>query len=151
MSAGKVVGVTYTALALDNNFLDGIKKVTGLEVGVYGGETLSATTISDLRGETRPIGIKNANKTISNNVLTKGSDFQGQISLLNTSYFSVFHPLKDADNSVVGMLLAGRPAASIFAAASQSIELTFLITVLLIILSIFPSYFVARYITNQLK
>jgi len=151
MSGGKVIGVTYVALALDNNFLDGIKKVTGLEVGIYGGEILSATTISDLRGETRPIGIKNANKTISNNVLTKGEDFQGQISLLNTSYFAVFHPLKDADNAVVGMLLAGRPAASIFAAAGKSIELTFLITVLLIILSILPSYTVAKYITNQLK
>lgn len=150
-SDGKVIGVAYVALALDNNFLDGIKRVTGLEIGVYGGEILSATTISDLRGNTRPIGIKNTNKTISNNVLTKGEDFQGQISLLNTSYFAVFHPLKDADNAVVGMLLASRPAASIFTAASKSIELTFLITVLLIILSVLPSYYIARYITNQLK
>jgi hypothetical protein len=148
---GKVIGVSLVALSLDNNFLDGIKKVTGLEVGIYGGEVLSATTISDIRGITRPIGIKNANKTISNNVLTKGEDFQGQISLLNTSYFAVYHPLKDADNAVVGMLLAGRPSGSIFATAGKSIELTFLITVLLIVLSILPSYTIARYITNQLK
>jgi len=150
-SQDKVIGVIEVAMSLDNNFLDGIKKVTGLEVGVYGGEVLSATTISDLRGVTRPIGIKNTNKTISNNVLTKGEDFSGQISLLNTSYFAVFHPLKDADNSVVGMLLAGRPATSIFAAAGKSIELTFLVTVLLIVLSVLPSYTIARYITNQLK
>jgi hypothetical protein len=150
-SQDKVVGVVIAALSLDNNFLDGIKKVTGLEVGIYGGEILSATTISDLRGITRPIGIKNTNKTINNNVLIKGENFQGQVSLLNTSYFAVYHPLKDADNAVVGMLLAGRPSSSIFATAGRSIELTFLVTVLLIVLSILPSYLIARYITNQLR
>jgi hypothetical protein len=147
---GKVIGAVIVAISLDNSFLDGIKNITGLEVAVYGGEILSATSISDLHGATRPIGIRNSNKDISNIVLTKGKDFSGVISLLNTSYFAVYHPLKDVNNEVVGMLLAGRPAASIFAAAGHSIELTFLTTVILIGISIFPSFFIAKYITNQL-
>jgi hypothetical protein len=150
-SAGKVIGVTIVNLSLDNSFLDGIKKVTGLEVGIYGGESLSATTISNLTGTTRPIGIKNSNKDISNTVLLKGEDYSGLINLLNTSYFAVYHPLKDIDNEVVGMLLAGRPGSSIFAAAGRSIELTFLVTVVLMVLSTLPSFYIARYISNQLK
>lgn len=151
LSAGKVVGVTVVALPLDNNFLDGIKKVTGLEVAVYGGEVLSATTISDLRGVTRPIGIKNTNKVITNTVLTKGEEFSGLISFLNTSYFAVYHPLKDANNDVLGMLLAARTSSSIFTTAGKSIELTFLVTVILIGLSVLPSFYIAKYITDQLK
>jgi hypothetical protein len=150
-SGDKVVGITVVAMTLDNNFLDGIKKVTGLEVGIYGNDILSATTISDLKGVTRPIGIKESNKEIKNNVLTKGENYSGLVSLLNTSYFAVYHPLKDVDNEVVGMLLAGRPASSIFATAGKSIELTFLVTVVLMVLSVFPSYYVAKYIFNQLK
>jgi hypothetical protein len=69
---------------------------------------------------------------------------------LNTSYFAVYSPLKDVDGSVVGMLLVGRPGASIFATASRSIEMTFLVAVGLIALSIFPSFWIARYIANQL-
>ena len=151
MADGKVIGVSVVALALDNNFLDGVKKVTGLEVAIYGGEILSATTISDLHNITRPIGIKNSDKTVSNNVLTKGEDYSGLVSLLNTSYFAVYHPLKDTNNEVVGMLLAGRPASSIFATAGKSIELTFLVSVALMALSTLPSYLISKYISNQLS
>ncbi len=147
---GKVVGVVVVAISLDNSFLDGIKKATLLEVSVYGGEVLAATTISDLRGTTRPVGIKETNRAVREKVITKGESFSGQVSILNTSYFAVYSPLKDVDGSVVGMLLIGRPGASIFAAASRSIELTFLVTVGLIILSVFPSFWIAKYISNQL-
>lgn len=150
MVSGKVIGATIVALTIDNNFLDGIKKLTGLEVSVYGGDKLSATTISDLSGTSRPIGIKNDNKTINNTVLTLGNNYSGLVSLLNTSYFAVFHPLKDINNDSVGMLSAGRPAQSIYSTASKTIELTFLITIVLIILSVFPSYYIAKYLSNQL-
>ncbi len=148
---GKVIGVIFSSQTLDNNFLDGIQKATGLEIGLYGGETLSATTINDTKNLSRPIGIKNTNKNISNLVLLQGKNYSGQINLLNTSYFAAYHPLKDSNNETVGMIFAGRPSASIFATAGKSIEITFLITVILIIFSFLPSYLIARYISSQLK
>lgn len=150
-SGDKVVGATVVAVSLDNNFLDGVKKISGLEMGIYGNDVLSATTISDLRGVTRPIGTKETREEIKNKVLIKGEEYSGIVSLLNTSYFAVYHPLKDVDNEVVGMLLAGRPSSSVFETARKSIEMTFLITVVLMVLSILPSYLVAKYIFNQLK
>ncbi|HWS49114.1 MAG TPA: cache domain-containing protein [Candidatus Methanoperedens sp.] len=147
----KVVGATIIGLSLDNNFLDGIKKITGLEVGIYGSDILSATTISDLRGKTRPVGIRETNDIVIDKVMLRGESYSGLVSLLNTSYFAVYYPLKDVDNEVVGMLLAGKAAIGIFTAAGKSIELTFLVTVLLMILSILPSYLVSKYIFNQLK
>jgi hypothetical protein len=146
-----IIGAVVVAITLDNSFLDGIKEYTGLEAGIYGGDVLSATTISDLKGQTRPIGIKESSLDIKDNVLTKGENYKGLVSLLNTSYFAVYRPLKDVDNEVVGMLLVGRPAVSIFATAGKSIELTFLVTIVLVLLSIFPSYFISKYITNQLR
>lgn len=149
--AEKVVGASVVAMTLDNNFLDGVKKVTGLEIGIYGGEVLSATTISDLAGKTRPIGIKESNTNIKNMVLIRGEGYSGLTTLLNSSYFAVYHPLRDINNEIVGMLLAGRPSSSIFISAGKSIELTFLITVVMMVLSIFPSYLISKYIYNQLK
>jgi len=151
ISEENVIGAVVVAITLDNSFLDGIKEFTGLEAGIYGGDILSATTISDLKGQTRPIGIKESSLDIKNNVLTKGENYKGLVSLLNTSYFAVYRPLKDVDNEVVGMLLVGRPAVTIFATAGKSIELTFLVTIILILFSIFPSYLISKYITNQLR
>ncbi len=150
ISDGKIIGASIVALTIDNNFLDGIKKQTGLEISVYGSDKLSATTISDLSGTTRPIGVKSANKKINDTVLTLGNNYSGTVSILNTSYFAVFHPIKDINNDVLGMLTAGRPAESIYETAGKSIELTFLITIGLIALSVFPSYYIARYLTNQI-
>jgi hypothetical protein len=149
-SEGKVIGASIIALPIDNNFLDGIKKQTGLEIGVYGADKLSATTISDLSGITRPIGIKSSNKKINDTVLNLGNNYSGSVSILNTNYFAVFHPIKDINNDVLGMLTAGRPAESIYETASKSIELTFLITIALIAVSVFPSYYIAKYLTSQI-
>jgi hypothetical protein len=150
-SGAKVVGVSMITMPLDNNFLDGINQITGLEMSVFGGDVLSATTISNLDDETRPVGIKEINNQVKENVLIKGEKFSGLVPFLNTTYFSVYHPLKDVNNEVVGMLLASRPSSSIFVAASNSIELTFLVTVVMILLSIVPSYAVSKFIYSQLK
>ncbi len=148
---GKVVGAVLVTQALDNNFLDGIKKITGLEVAIYGDDTLSATTISDLSSDTRTLGIKTTNQDIRDTVLIKGKDYSNQIAILNSTYFASFKPLKDADNSVIGMLMAGRLSDSIFDTAGRSIELTFIMTVTLISLSTIPSYYLAKYLSDQLK
>jgi hypothetical protein len=112
---------------------------------------LAATTISDLNGVRRPIGIRETNAEVKKRVFTSGNDYSGLVSILNTDYYAVYRPLKDMDNSIVGMLLVCRPASSVLTAAGQSTQLTFLVAVTLILLSIVPSYLVSKYITYQLK
>jgi hypothetical protein len=146
-----ILGAVMTGTIIDNAFVDGVKNATGLEASLYADNTLSATTLLASDGKARAIGIKEENKDIKNNVLVKGKPFVGGLNILNVSYFAAYLPLKDIDSVPVGMLSAGKPQIGVLAAAGRSIELTFIVTVILLILSVFPALLIAKYLAKQLE
>lgn len=147
---GKTVGAVMTGIDIDNAFVDGIREATGLETSIYGGNLLSATTLLGQDGRSRPIGIKEEDSGVKTRVLSDGSNYTGAVNILNTPYFAAYMPLKDVDNNPVGMLFVGRKQIGILQTAARSIELTFQATVILLVLSIFPSYMIAKYLTGQI-
>lgn len=151
IQSGTVIGVVTTGTIMDNSFMDGVKNTTGLEASLYADNALSATTLLSSDGKARAVGIKEENKVVKDQVLIKGQPFVGGLSILNTAYFVADLPIKDVDNSTVGMLFVGREQSSLLVAAGRSIELTFLMSTILLILSIFPAYFVSQYISRQIK
>jgi len=150
-SGTKLVGVVMTGVRLDTAFVDGIKKGTGLESSLYADNQLSATTLTTNDGETRPIGIKENSGEIKNTVLQKGLSYVGGINFLNRPYFAAFLPMKDIDNTTVGMLFIGRPQVSVLQTAGKSIELTFFVAIIFIIIAVGLSYVVSQYLTNQMQ
>ncbi len=145
----KLTGVVMAASTVDSAFVDGIKNATGLETAVYGDNVLSASTISS--GGSRLLGVTEQNPKIKDAVLARGDAYSGAVKVLNTPYFAAYLPLKDADNVPVGMLFVGREQIGVLAAAGKSIELTFIVTAILLVLSIVPAFAISRYLTNQLK
>jgi len=143
-------GAIIAGTIIDNAFVDGIKTATGLEASVYGGNTLSATTLLASDGKTRPVGIKEENKKIRSSVLEGGEAASIPVSILGVPYLAGYLPLKSVEDKTVGMLFVGKPQSSVLATAEASIQLTFISTVILLIVSIFPSYFISRYIAKQL-
>ena len=150
-SGDQIAGSVIIGSTIDNAFVDGVKKATGLQSGVYGDNKLSATTILMSDGRTRANGIREENAVINSQVLGQGEDFSGTIDILNTPYFGAYSALFSVDNKPVGMLFVGKPQIGILQAASKSIETTFLLAAVLLMLSIAPAYLIARYITNQLR
>jgi hypothetical protein len=146
----KIVGVVLTGASIDPAFVDGMKVATGLESTIYGDTVISATTLTEPDGVTRLIGMKLTRPDITSRVLGKNEPYAGALMLANTPYFAALLPLADVDNNPVGMLLVGKPQLSSLATAGQSIELTFLVTVALLVLSIVPTYMIAQYITKQI-
>lgn len=150
-SAGNIiVGTATVSLDADSAFVDGIKHSTGLDSTVYGDNVRSATTLVAPDGVSRLIGVKDTNAAVQNTVLKAGKSYNGSVSVLNRQFLAVYAPLKDIDNTVVGMLFIGVPEASILQAAGHSIELTFVVTAILLLLSIVPAFLVSKYITRQL-
>jgi hypothetical protein len=147
----EIVGCVMMGNLIDNAFVDGVKAATGLEAAIYGGNTLSATTFLLADGKSRYIGIKEENNDIKSKVLDRGESYTGSIDILNTPYFASYLPLKDIDNNPVGMLFVGIPQIGILAVAAKSIEITFLITVVLLVSSIIPAYLISKYITYQIR
>lgn len=149
-SGQKVVGAIMTGTTVDNAFVDGVKKATSLEAAFYGDNALSATTLTSADGKSRSLGIKEENVNIKTKVLGKGESFAGAVDILNVPYFGAYLPLKDIDNNPVGMLFVGKQQVGVLQAAGRSIEMTFIVAALLIVLSVIPAYLISRYLSYQI-
>jgi hypothetical protein len=146
----QVVGAVKGGLVLDSAFVDGIKQATGLDSSIYADNVVSATTFLAPDGITRWIGVKENNHDVQTTVLKNGQTYQGTLSIQNRQYLAVYEPLKDINNNIIGMLFIGQPQVTILQAAGQSVELTFVVTVLMLIVSVIPAYLVSKYLSHQL-
>lgn len=149
-AAGLIVGTVTAGFTVDNAFVDGLRKSTGLSASIYSGSTRVATTLVASDGRTRAVGVTESNKDVTNTVLKGNKTWSGLISSDGQSYLAVYAPLRDADNASVGMLFIGQPQILLLQAAGKSIELTFLIAVGLLVLAIVPVHLISKSLANQL-
>jgi len=150
--SGKIIiGVSMASLALDNAFVDGIKHTTGLDSTVFSGATRTATTLVGPDGTSRQIGVKQTNQAVLNTTLKQGKIYDGALTISNQDFLSIFLPLKDVDNTVVGMLFVGQLQTEILATAQQSVNLTFVSAVVWLIVIMMPIYIMSRKIAGQLR
>ena len=84
-------------------------------------------------------------------MLVKQEEFTGAVNLLNRPYFGSYLPIRDIDNNSLGMIFVGRDQAAILATVGRAMESTFLITIVLLVISLIPSYYIAGYITSQIR
>lgn len=150
-SEDAVIGAVLTGVEIDNAFVDGVESATGLKTSIYANDILSATTLTGSDLKSRPVGVKETDSSVKDSVLVKGKAYLGSVNLLSTTYYSAYLPLKDADESIVGMLFVGKPQIIIIQTAGKSIEQTFLIAAILIAFSVVPSYFIAKHIAYQVR
>lgn len=150
-SAGNIAGAAVTGLAIDNTFVDGIKNSTGLDSAIYADNVRAATTFLAPDGKSRWVGTKEEAGAVKNTVLTGGKVYKGSLSVLNRQFLAVYMPLRDGDNAIVGMLFIGQPQSVVLQNAGRSIELTFVVAAILLLLAIIPAYFFSRQLSSQLE
>lgn len=146
-----VRGAISTGFWIDSAFVDGVKDVTGLDVTVFGGNKRAATTFLGPDKKSRFVGTLEPNKDILNTVLEKGETFAGVANVLNQPYYTVYAPLKTYGDRPIGMLFVGKPQITLFETAKKSIDLTFLGSMILIVLSLIPAYLFSRFLSEQLE
>lgn len=147
----KIIGVVIASIVADTAFVDSIKQATGLDISVYSNNIRSATTQLSADGKTRLIGVKENSPDINKQVIDNGQMFKGIIEVQNQEYLSVLSPLKSHDSKVVGMYSVGISNSHALKTAGQSIQVTFLISALMILLSLVPLLIVAKKITRQVS
>ncbi|MDO8335493.1 MAG: cache domain-containing protein [Candidatus Saccharibacteria bacterium] len=151
MDGENTIGVVITGTTIDNAFVDGIKTATELDSSVYAGLEMAATTFVSPDGKSRYIGTSQDEGNLINTIFTKGHTFLGVLDILSTPHVVAVAPIKDIDGNSIGMLLIGKEKGLTLQTISHSIELTFLVSVLLLCLSVFPIYLISKYITNQFE
>jgi hypothetical protein len=147
---GQIIGLSLTSLALDNAFVDGLKHTTSLDSTILAGSTRAATTLTGTDGASRLTGTKETRSEILTRTLKQGQIWQGVTTVVNQPYLAVYLPLKDIDNSVVGMLFVGQPQDTVLQSSKQAINLTFVYAALSLLLIMLPVYLIARQISRQL-
>lgn len=146
----QIVGAVLASQPLDTSFVDNLKATTGLDSTIYAGAIRTATTLTGPSGTDRQIGARETHSAITSTVLKQGQIWHGAITISNQPYLAIYLPIKDADNTVVGMLAVGQPQSDILDTSNQAIKITFLTAVLWLVLSIVPIYLVCRQIARQL-
>lgn len=146
---GKVVGAVIAGYPLDNALVDGIKRVTGLEMFVYEGNTSVAATAFAEDDRTRLTGLRLENNAVKDSVLKGGESVTAQASLRGRPFLASYLPLVNGDGKIVGMLSAAKPERDILDLINATNRLT-LVTVLLIMLALaYPIYAFTKRLTDE--
>lgn len=144
---GKIIGAVMTGIEVDNAFVDGIKKITGLDASIYGQDKRAATTFLAPDGVSRFTGVKETNKKIIDKVINRGELFLGASKVLNQPYYIAYSPLKSSEGKVIGMLFVGRPQDTLIETSKQAMRETFLGVIIFMAVSYLPLH----YFANRLK
>ncbi|MDR0307735.1 MAG: methyl-accepting chemotaxis protein [Chitinispirillales bacterium] len=108
---GKQIAIVSIGYRIDqNNFVDYIKEMSYAEVTIFLGDTRIATTIKNNKGE-RNIGTQ-VTENLSKQVLA-GQDFIGKATVAgNKNFYAHYSPIRDAENTIIGMLFSGIDTSS---------------------------------------
>jgi len=149
---GMIIGTISLGYVLSNNeFVNQQKKLFNCDATVFFGNERIATTIVDGSGKSI-VGSKLDNTTITDTVLKKGKQFQGEAIIQNTRYFVVYSPIIDVNGKPSGMLFLGQKADIISNIANQLIKNQAVILVILGILLVVCIILLIRWlVVNKLK
>ncbi len=146
---GALLGIVEVGKLLDNIFLDNFKKVTGLDATVFAGDVLHASTILDIDGVTRPLGVKITDERILKKVLENASVYTGSATFLGKPHLASYVPLRNARGQALGMVATSRPEVEISKAAIATNRLTLFTTLLIVLALLIPAYLIVRKISEE--
>lgn len=142
-------GIVVAGFPLDNAFADSMKRITGLEMSLFAGEILAATTMFEPGGQFRGTGTKLTDERVYATVLSQGQPITLRTTILSRPHIASYLPLKDADGTIVGMLSAARPQQAILETANATNRLTLFVVAVIALVLIVPIYLITRRLSRE--
>ena len=115
----------------DNAFVDFSKEKTGLDVTVYTGSKISATTIKTQDQVTRYVGSEEVRNDIINTTLKGGDSYYTTIDRFGEIYYSAYSPIRNVNGQIIGMISVGKPTFQLIDAMRQQLLNTFILVSIL--------------------
>jgi len=129
-AGNSIIGVLIIGEALDSHrFVDNIKKMTGLEMTIFEGDTRISTTL--MNNGARAVGTQLNRPDISNAVIGGGQTFEANAVLFGKPFKTLYWPLKDNAGKVMGMWFIGLDHSTVDRTIS-SIAFSCIVAVLII-------------------
>lgn len=127
----KTIGAVEVGFKFDNAFVDFSKAKTNLDVTIFTGTKISATTLKTADQVSRYVGSEEVNKDVLNNTIRQGKSFTTTLDRFGEVYYSAFTPIRDVNGQIIGMVSVGTPTFLLLDAMRQQLVTTFLIVSLL--------------------
>jgi len=148
---GEILGVVIGGFSLDNALADNMKRITGLDMSIFEGNTMVAATYLHPDGRTRSIGVKQTDPEVLKGVLELGTGTTLRTKIFSRPYLASFLPIRDADNNIVGMLSAAKAQNEILETAEQSNRLTLGAVVIIMIIMVMPVYLITKRLSKEVS
>ncbi|WP_288957048.1 methyl-accepting chemotaxis protein [uncultured Desulfovibrio sp.] len=117
---GKLVGTLSIGTSLVTPpYLDWLKKLSGMDVTIFKGDTRAMTTI--MKDGKRAVGTKLQSPEIVEAVLQRGELVFAQNNILGVAYKSAYWPVKAADGTIAGMWFVGMPLNKLMALENKAV------------------------------
>ncbi|WP_298033839.1 methyl-accepting chemotaxis protein [uncultured Desulfovibrio sp.] len=147
---GKLVGTLSIGTSLvAPPYLDWLKKLTGMDVTIFKGDTRVMTTI--MKDGKRGVGTKLQSPEIVEAVLRRGELVFAQNSILGVPYKSAYWPVKAADGSIRGMWFVGMPLDKLMELENKAIFTTLWVTAALLAALLFISLVIGLRISAPVR
>lgn len=147
---GKIVGVISTGYMLSDKFVDEANKTLGCNITIFDGMERVGTTLKN--DEKRITGTKLEDNEIQENVLVKGKSVSKLMVISNKDYYSVYSPLLNVNDEVIGMCFVGVEADVVDSLITKLTIYQFTIYFTTILLSLLIlSFILKKYLTIPLS
>lgn len=137
---GNTLGVLVVGYPLDNAMVDGIKRITGLEMLVYDKDVSVAGTALAVDGRTRLIGTSVTSDNIKNIVLNEGKSMTARVTMSSESFLASYLPLYNGDGKIIGMVSAAKSEQNILDIANATNRLTLITIIIMMLVLAWPIY-----------
>jgi sensor histidine kinase regulating citrate/malate metabolism len=148
---GEVVAVVLSGYVLDSAFFDGVKHKTGLDVALMGGDVLSASSITAGDGSSRWVGTIDVNADLNQVAMNGEAIASDRAQILNEQYLAAYRPLKGTEEETIGILFVGVPFTQVVDSARKAVQLTMASTVILLVILLVPTRWLAYKIGRQVR
>lgn len=128
---------------------DHFKEDTGMDVTIFYENTRIITTVCDREGN-RIIGTAAPEQIVADVMKQNQAQFYDNAHVNGELYFACYHPLTNADGTVVGMIFVGKPVSSIKPIINRSLNPMLLVGLISLIIAIIISYSYAKKILSIL-
>lgn len=155
-----IVGAVRVGTMLDNAFVDQLKSITGLEVGIANGVEVGIDQADSVKAQWLAQTILNANhgRLINevpvasiNELREAGSAIRRNVTIQGMTYLAVLAPLYGSYGEFVGTLFIGESVAPLNEAVQQTVLMIFLIAGLLAAAGAFAVRLLANSITDPIR
>ncbi len=135
----------------DYGLVDNMKQTTGYDLTFFYGDTRVLTTVEDAASGKRLVGTK-APATVVDRVLKGGQNYMSTRGEVNgQKYFVCYMPLRNSDQTIIGMTFAGVPAEKMNQLIQKSVFQLVLVGLGILLLGTVASVVISRRMSKAIE